>query len=225
MIDFDYWVPPIPKYEPPKFNSKIHRRRSIRLKGYDYSQEGLYFVTICVRKRKCLFGYIVREQVIENDTSIGTPLVGALPESHDPNEGVPTRGTPTGGDNAIMELNDAGRMIETVWLELPDRFPNIKLHEYVVMPNHFHAIIEIVGAPLVDPPSKSLFDIIDAFKSITTVAYIDGVKTKGWPRFQRKLWQRDYWEHIIRREGAYDTISNYIVNNPAKWREDRYYKA
>lgn len=87
-------------------------RRSIRLKGYDYSQEGAYYITICVEQRLCLFGSI---------------------------------------DNSEMILNDAGRMIEQEWLNLKERFPHIELHEYVVMPDHFHGILEItnVGAPLV----------------------------------------------------------------------------
>src|SRR5215210_2961095 len=96
-----------------KYNPEIHKRRSIRLKGYDYSQEGLYFITICVQNRKCLFGKI------ENDEMI---------------------------------LNDAGQMVQTEWEKLTERFNNIELHEFVVMPNHFHGILEIVhnvGATLV----------------------------------------------------------------------------
>ena len=65
--------------------------------------------------------------------------------------------------------------------------------------------------------------MMDAFKSITTVEYINGVKTMNWQRFNGKLWQRDYYEHIIRNEQSYETISNYIINNPAKWKEDKFY--
>ncbi len=65
--------------------------------------------------------------------------------------------------------------------------------------------------------------MMDAFKSITTVEYIRGVKTLNWQRFNGKLWQRDYYEHIIRNEQSYETISNYIINNPAKWNEDKFY--
>ena len=80
----------------------FHHRRSIRLKGYNYSQAGLYFVTICVKNRACLFGEI---------------------------------------RNRKMELNNAGQMVKTEWVKLPERFKNIRLHEYIVMPNHFHAIL------------------------------------------------------------------------------------
>ncbi len=159
-----------------------------------------------------------------------------------------------------MILNDAGRMIEQEWLSIPDRFVNIRLYEFVIMPNHFHAILEIVGATLVvaqDPeerqtldnsqimergqpqgiaptngrtngpmncPSNSptIGDIISAFKSITTVRYIQGIKASNWQRFDKKLWQRDYYEHIIRNETALNNIANYIIENPKKWNEDRF---
>ena len=91
-------------------NPDIHHRRSIRLKGYDYSQAGLYFITICTQNRLCLFGEI---------------------------------------ENGEMILNDPGIMIEHQWQELIYCFDNIKLHEFIVMPNHFHGIIEFVGVPLV----------------------------------------------------------------------------
>ncbi len=116
-----------------------------------------------------------------------------------------------------MFLNDAGKMVENEWLKLPERFKNIELHEYIVMPNYFYAILEIVvGEPLVvaqnsidtkngkpqgiAPAGKTLGDIVGAFKSIVMVKYIYGVKNIGWQRFNGKLWQRNYYEHIIRNE-------------------------
>jgi REP element-mobilizing transposase RayT len=188
-----------------KYNPQIHHRRSIRLKGYDYAQAGLYFITICCQDRTCLFGEITDGEMI---------------------------------------LNDAGQMVETQWLALPNRFPNIALHEYVVMPNHFHAILEIVGATLVVvqnteivgqqkgqsqgiasidmPVNKTIGDMMDAFKSITTVEYIRGVKNMGWQPFNGKIWQRNYHEHIIRNEQSYQPISNYIINNSAKWADNKF---
>ena len=210
-----------------KYNPQIHHRKSIRLKGYDYSQAGLYFITICCQDRAHLFGYI---------------------------------------ENGKMIVNDAGKMIDNEWLKLPERFKNIRLHQYVVMPNHFHAILEIVGntvgATLVVAPNdtvapndvvapndtvspndtvaqneqtteklqpqwiaptekpKTVGDIVGAFQSIVTVEYIRGVKQNGWQRFNGKLWQRNYWEHIIRNENEYQRISNYIINNPRQWDND-----
>ena len=90
-----------------KFNPKIHNRRSIRLQGYDYSQAGAYFVTICTHNRKCLFGDIA---------------------------------------DGEMWLNDAGRMVQAVWDEIPAHYPGIDIDAFVIMPNHIHGIIVIVGA-------------------------------------------------------------------------------
>ncbi len=163
------------------YDPNIHHRKSIRLKGYDYSQAGLYFITICVQDRACLFGEI----------SMGK-----------------------------MKLNDAGEMVETEWLKLPERFQNIELHEFVVMPNHFHAILQIVAPTVVI--QKNIGEMMDAFKSITTVEYIRGVKKLGWGSFNGKLWQRDYYENIIRDEQAFQNISDYIANNPARFPTDKF---
>lgn len=129
-----------------------------------------------------------------------------------------------------MILNNAGRMVEMEWLNLIDCFGSIKLHEYCVMPNHFHSILEInnnnnnnnVGVALVATQSttmtqptgqpqgfapthnhKIIGDMIGAFKSISTVQYIYGVKHHHWQSFNGKLWQRNYYEHIIRNESSY----------------------
>lgn len=183
------------------YNPNIRHRKSIRLKGYDYSQAGLYFITICCEDRECLFGDII---------------------------------------DGKMDLNDAGIMVRNEWLKIPGRFPYVKLHQYVVMPNHFHAIMEIVvGATLVvahdnpfahdnngattrvAPTRKTIGDIVGAFQSIVTVEYIHGVKNNGYQPFYGKLWQRNYHEHIIRNEQSYQNISDYIINNPAKWNDDK----
>ena len=142
--------------------------------------------------------------------------------------------------NGEMILNDAGKMADNEWVKIPERFTNVQLHEYMVMPNHFHAIMEIVGATLVVAPNnasvipdngfvirdnesvddekgqpqgvaptkpKTVGDIVGAFQSIVTVEYIHGVKQLGWQWFNGKLWQRNYWEHIIRDEQSYRHIS------------------
>ena len=336
-----------------KYNPAIHNRKSIRLKGYDYSRAGLYFITFCVHTSECLFGTI---------------------------------------KNGEMILNDAGRMIRSEWKKLPQRFTNIELHEFVVMPNHFHGIAEIVtpvGAPLVgaqdpgahndgnnnamhaddgtptnvraplvgaqnpgayndgnnnaihpddgtstnvraplvgaqntgayddgnnnamhaddgtptnvraplvgaqttsthddgnnnaihpddgtstnvraplvgaqntgayddgnnnamhagdgtpineraptrgaptnadaptDGAANTIGEMMGSFKSITTVEYIKGVNEFDWKPFAGKLWQRNFYEHIIRNETAYYKISDYIFNNPIRWKEDKFYK-
>ena len=199
-----------------KFNPHKHHRRSIRLKGYDYSRAGLYFVTICCHNRACLFG------TVEND---------------------------------IMELNDPGHMVEEWYRELENKYPDKKCHEMVVMPNHFHCIIEnrsieklgthemdahvgapLRGRPVADMHSKSPYGCnnkkygsslgmaIGWFKTMTTNEYIRGVKTQQWTPFDGKLWQRNYYEHIIRDEQSYRTISEYIINNPIYWGKDKFYQ-
>lgn len=177
-------------YDPDK-----HHRRNIRLKGYDYSREGLYYVTLCTQNHVCMFGKI---------------------------------------DDGKMILNNVGQMVENEWLKLAERFENIVLHKYVVMPNYFHAILEIVGATLVVAQNggneqtegqpqgiaPTVGDIVGAFVSITTVEYIRRVKSGIWRPFNKKIWQRNYWEHIIRDEKSYLNILEYIINNPENWDND-----
>jgi len=180
-----------------KYNPDIHRRRSIRLRGYAYSQAGAYFVTICVHNRKRLFG----------ETADGK-----------------------------MVLNDAGRMVQTIWDEIPNNYNGIETNEFIVMPDHIHGIIVIVGAaPCGTPdsgngakgqprgvdPTLSLPDVVHRYKTMTTKRYVDGVKQHGWPPFPRKLWQRNYYEHVIRNEGELNRIREYIINNPSKGEFDR----
>jgi len=154
--------------------------------------------------------------IIQNETNFGNDNGWQMGR---PQIGRPQGHAPTG---VTMILNDSGKMIETEWLALKIRFPNIELHEFVVMPNHFHGILQIVDKSLTD---KTVGDMVDAFKSITTVEYIHGVKTLGWEQFNRKLWQRNYHEHIIRDEQSYQTISEYIINNPTKWNDDKFYNS
>jgi putative transposase len=178
----------------PYGNSEQERdRRSLRLKGYDYSQVGAYFITVCTQDRECLFGNVVSSE---------------------------------------MQLNDAGRMIQGKWETLAERFPEVELDALVVMPNHVHAIIAIaidaiVGAGLVPARrattrvAPTVGDIVGAFKSLTTVSYTHGVKQLGWPAFRGKLWQRNYYEHVVRNEESLRQIRQYIADNPAQWDFDR----
>ena len=182
--------------------SEIHRRRSIRLNGYDYSLAGAYFVTVCTQDRLCLFGNVNNEQ---------------------------------------MTLNQAGQMVYEQWSELPKRFPDSAIDEFTMMPNHLHGILIIndnettqsVGAPLVGAqnkvdktnkagtrPAPTLGEIVGAFKSITTNEYIRGVKQHDWPSFPGKLWQRNYFERVIRDEDELNRIREYIIYNPVKWVDD-----
>ncbi len=191
-----------------KYNPEIHKRRSIRLKHFDYSQEGLYFITICCKNREHLFGKIVEGEMI---------------------------------------LNDIGEIAEKCWLEIPNHFPNVKLHSYIIMPNHVHGIIEIVtnvGAKNFSPQNDECVenqhspqndehrakDISPQPKgtSKTVGSIVRGFKigVTKWVRQNTdiyQVWQRNYHEHIIRNENAYIKISKYIQNNPNNWNEDCFY--
>ena len=175
------------------FNPDKHLRRSIRLLGYDYSRSGAYFVTICTQGREYLFGQIV---------------------------------------NGEMRLNDAGEMIERWWVELANKFRFIEIDQHVVMPNHFHGIIWLVGAdPCVYPVDRTvgatgahagapLPAMVRWFKTMSTNEYLRRVKDGSWPPFARRVWQRNYYEHVIRSESELSLIRQYIHGNPEKWGED-----
>jgi REP element-mobilizing transposase RayT len=119
------------------------------------------------------------------------------------------------------------QMIQHWWDKLPEKFRNIKTDEFVIMPNHIHGIIFIVGVdPCVYPDKgehigSSLHRIIQWFKTMTTNNYIQGVKQNGWRPFHGKFWQRNYYEHIIRNEDELNRIREYIRTNPLKWQFDK----
>jgi REP element-mobilizing transposase RayT len=166
-----------------KYDPAIHRRRSIRLQGYDYSHAGAYFVTLCTQDRECLFGDIV---------------------------------------DGEMRLNDAGRIVANSWEWLAEQYDHVSLDEYVVMPNHAHGIIVITGdcrggsrtAPTTGI-RKPIGRLIGAFKTVSTKR-INELRENG----GTKLWQRNYWEHIVRNEPELNRIREYIHNNPARWELD-----
>ena len=165
--------------------SPQRNRRSIRLQGYDYSQAGAYFVTLCTQNRECLFGEIV---------------------------------------NGEMRLNEAGRVVADEWINTAEIRDEIELDEWVVMPNHFHGILVItVGrgdrrvAPT-GPQPRSIGAVMAGFKSAATKRINELRQTPG-----MKLWQRNYWEHIVRNEPELNRIREYIHNNPAQWVLDKLY--
>ena len=175
------------------------RRRSLRLKGYDYAQAGAYFVTTCTQDRTCLFGEVADDRIC---------------------------------------LNAAGQLAAILWSALPTRFPGIDLDAFIVMPNHVHGIVVVpdraatVGAPLVGAraadageraatrAAPTIGNIVGAFKSLFTVEYIQGVKEGRWPRFRGRVWQRNYYEHVIRDEPDLARVRCYIDENPLRWALD-----
>ncbi len=195
-----------------KYDPDRNHRRSIRLKEYNYSQVGAYFVTICTQNRELL-------------------------------------------------LDDVGirLMVQKWWDALPEKFPDIRTDQFVIMPNHIHGIIFIVsvgadqrvclitgnhiGLPLQHRPithvgadqrvcpdegkhrgsqqtKPTLGRIVQWFKTMTTNNYIKAVRMNNVEPFPGKLWQRNYYEHIIRDETDLNSIRQYIIDNPSKWEED-----
>lgn len=190
------------------YNPKKHHRKSIRLKGYDYSQEGAYFITICCQDRACLFGKIT---------------------------------------NGEMILNEMGIIAHNEWIKTTEIRQNVKLDVFVIMPNHIHGIIVLGRGESNSPeytrdstehensgefdsplrsPSKNIGAIIRGYKSSVT-KQIRMLNENGGDLpnlIPITVWQRNYYEHIIRNEQSYQTISNYIMNNPLKWNEDKFHK-
>jgi putative transposase len=168
------------KYDPDK-----HHRRSIRLKDYDYSQAGAYFVTICTNKES-LFGEI---------------------------------------EDGEMRLNQYGSIVHEEWLRTAELRNNIQMDAFVVMPNHMHGIIMITDdgrgvlqyAPTKSfrSPSQTIGAIVRGFKS-TTTKRINELRGS----FGTSVWQRNYYEHVIRDEDDLNRIREYIQNNPLNWDQD-----
>mgnify|MGYP005856786213 CR=1 FL=1 len=165
-------------------------RRSIRLEGYDYRWPGAYFITICTKRRVCLFGEVVAGE---------------------------------------MHLNEVGRTVEGCWLRIPDHFPGVELDAFVVMPNHVHGILVITGSwdvpwgthasPLrthpTGPQARSIGAIMGSFKSATTRCINKHRATPG-----ARIWQRNYYEHVIRDQQSLERLRQYIQDNPARWELD-----
>jgi REP element-mobilizing transposase RayT len=176
-------------------NPDHRHRRTLRLPGYDYAQTGAYFVTICAECRACLFGEIIAGE---------------------------------------MHRNGAGQMLAERWARLQSKYA-VKADEFIVMPNHVHGILIVegiepamqaaTGQPHVAAPTQSIAQsplgtMVGWFKAMTSNAYIRGVKQQGWPPFDGRLWQRNYYEHIVRGERNLAAIREYINANPARWADD-----
>jgi putative transposase len=192
-----------------QFNPQRHHRRSIRLKGYDYSKEGFYFITICCEDKAKIFGEIIDGKMI---------------------------------------LNEFGQIANEEWLNTANIRQNCKLHAHIIMPDHIHGIIEIlfsenpnnqIGA--FKSPSQTIGAFIRGFKIATIKRIKDKIYSysgdSSWGELQfaptefaptdiikklnYKIWQRNYYEIIIRNELAYLNIARYIKNNPANYKTKR----
>ncbi len=164
-------------------------RRSTRLKGYDYSTPGAYYITACTRNRRLLFGRVENEEMVAN-------RIGAI--------------------------------VEGCWKKLPDHFGNVVLDAFVLMPNHIHGVIIIEGgptdvgvdfksalAPGVTAKRRALPEIVRALKVFSTRRINEIRASPG-----TKVWQRGFYDHVIRNETELGRVRTYIMDNPRKWAED-----
>lgn len=181
-----------------RFDPQKHHRRSIRLKAYDYSQAGAYYVTIVVWHRECVFGEVV---------------------------------------NREMRLSKFGLVAKQQLEKLPKRFPNVELSAFVGMPNQIHMIIIITdgrgtaedlkdsdGEPSRRAPTREEFQkpvkgsiptIVRSYKSAVSYRINLMRRTEGVP-----VWQRNYYEHVIRNQQDLQNKTDYIEANPMLWDED-----
>jgi REP element-mobilizing transposase RayT len=168
-----------------RYDPERHHRRSVRLKGYDYSQAGAYFITIVTQGRVCLFGEVVAGE---------------------------------------LRLNKVGRMVASAWEDLPNHYAGVGLDAFVVMPNHVHGIVVLAG-PTVGAgsdvgaglkPAPTLSEIVRAFKTFSARRINEHRGTRGMP-----VWQRNYYEHVVRDDESLDRIREYIAGNPLRWESDR----
>jgi REP element-mobilizing transposase RayT len=185
-----------------KSASLEHQRRSIRLKDYDYSQSGAYFVTLCAHNRECIFGHIVDE---------------------------------------TMRLKHAGRIVAEEWARSAEIRHEIMLDAWIVMPNHLHGIIVILdhgvgahgGAPSTEADDAARVLRADGRPPLhrrpqSVPSFVAGFKSAAAKRINemrgrpgKPVWQRSYYEHIIRNENECRLIRKYIHDNPLKWALDR----
>lgn len=123
-----------------------------------------------------------------------------------------------------MRLNGAGKMVQEMWIDIPNHYDGFDIDDFVVMPNHLHGILVrqvSLGTAQGSTPPFSLFELMRNFKSITTLFYMRGVGQGRFKPFEKKLWQRSYYEHVIRNDDGLGRIRKYIMDNPSKWDEDR----
>jgi REP element-mobilizing transposase RayT len=173
-----------------------HSRKTLRLPQHDYAG-GVYYVTQATRNRQRLFGSLVSGRV---------------------------------------RLSPAGQMVCETWLEMPGRCPWCEIDAFIVMPDHIHFIVRIQRAPETSLTAETnsaatvtrfkratetssgatLFEFMRVFKSLTTTRFIHGVTERQWPSFEGKVWQREYYERIVRHdEKELGRIREYIKSNPA----------
>ncbi len=179
-----------------KENNELPIRRSTRLKNFDYSSAGAYFITICTRDRMQILSEIYKPTPTSTDET----------DNHTVGEGLAP-------PEALLKLKPCGKICKEQLQLLENRFPDVTIEDFIIMPDHIHIIIFLRKKAGGASPSPTLNDVICAFKSLTsrTCKMLFGIE---------KMFQRSYAEHIIRDREDYETRKKYIYENPIRW----YYK-
>jgi REP element-mobilizing transposase RayT len=203
------------------YNPKIHHRRSIRLKGYDYSKAGAYFITLCCQDMKHRFGKIENGEMILNENGKIAYNEWAKLPSRFPNMELDVFQIMPNHIHGILIVVDAPvgtplAGVQNIINENCDVFINENCDVFIN-----ENCDETIGAGA-SPARTTIGDIVGAYKSLVFNACLDIYKSKN--ERMGKLWLRNYYEIIIRNEFSYQNISNYIINNPAKWKEDKFNK-
>ena len=196
----------------------MKNRKRNRLMGYDYSRDNLYFVTKCVKGMLCCLGEII-PGAGTGRVRPGRVRTGRVRTGRDlsvRNKFLPDPSFPN--SDQIMVLNQYGKIVEEKLLWLEEQYPYAVLHNFVVMPNHLHAIIEIDSARVKDKSIKikSLSSLFGAFGTTSSKM----IHQSGFLDF---AWHRSFHDHIIKNDKSYCNISNYIDNNPSNWNLDKFF--
>ncbi len=177
-------------------NNELPKRKSTRLKNFDYSSQGAYFVTICIRDRKQILSEIVRTKLPAADDAIDLAVgEGLAPPEY------------------RVKLKPCGEIVKEQLQLIENRFPSVSVEDFVIMPDHIHAVIFLHEKTGGASPSPTLDDVICAFKSLTSRICKQRYGIE-------KMFQRSSAEHIVRDREDYETRRKYIYENPMRW----YYK-
>ncbi len=190
--------------------------KQFRLKNWDYSSSGFYFVTICTKDRSKILWNSKFNFCVGTDHRVRSSIKDKiiLLNNKDP----------------YFYLSDFGKSCHRVWLNIPKKFENVILDDFIIMPDHIHGIIFIKhnyqertrwSVPTQFGNVGLLGEIIRWFKTMTTNEYIKNVKQNNWPKFNKQIWQSRFYDRIIRSEKEFYIKKQYIKNNPENWQKDQ----
>ena len=204
-------------------------RKRNRMKGFDYSSNNLYFITNCVKNNVCCFGNVISVAPVGTGRDLSVHSENHHSENHhsenhhsenhhSENHHPENHHSENHSQNIAMQLNQFGAIVKNQIEWLMVQYPYIDIHNFVIMPNHFHLILEIDSLRCIDKniKIKSVSGLMGALKTTTSRLIHEA-------SFENFAWHRSFHDHIIRNESEYYHISNYIDNNPQKWFQDCFF--